>query len=288
MNAFALHCFGSSSGFARIETFRQQQLCSSDHSESDQCPWNSWWIIWSLTSLFREEVEVPPYHSVLQRLQLSLDCLTFFINSQVIQLPWQQFPTDTRIRYHLESWRVLLAASVFSFERGCTIIFRREPGFRCHISALISVLFVFWPVFRAQHSFIITSEQSEQLSRASGQGYQRYISAYHAFLWVDFNRPFHFVRFQEGFCSVLFFCGSLMRLHTMSFKWRYYPHDWHWNAANTLNNAGALLISTVSICRNVSFHLYFLRAWRAPSLLTYYILGHRLARKGKSFFHLYS
>lgn len=170
MNAFALHCFGSSgSSFARIETFRQQQLCSSDHSESDQCPWNSWWIVWSLTSLFREEVEVPPYHSVLQRLQLSVDCLTVFINSQVIQLPWQQFPTDTRIRYHLESLRVLLAASVFSFEWGGAIIFRSEPGFSCHISVLVSILFVICPVFRTRHPFIVTSEQSEQRSRASGQ-----------------------------------------------------------------------------------------------------------------------
>lgn len=48
-------------------------------------------------SSFREEVEVPlPYQSVLQRLQLPLDCLTFFINSQVILFPWQQFPADTK------------------------------------------------------------------------------------------------------------------------------------------------------------------------------------------------
>lgn len=47
-------------------------------------------------SLFREEVELPPYQSVLQRLQLPPDCLTFFINSQVIQFPWQQFPADTK------------------------------------------------------------------------------------------------------------------------------------------------------------------------------------------------
>lgn len=73
-------------------------------------------------------VEVPPYHSVLQCLQLPLDCLTFFINSQVIQLPWQRFPADTRIRYHLESLRVLFAASVFSFQRGLAVTCRRETG----------------------------------------------------------------------------------------------------------------------------------------------------------------
>lgn len=67
---------------------------------------HGWWIVWFPTSLFREKVEVPPYHSVLQRLQHPLDCLTSFINSQVIQLPWQQFPADTRIRYHLESLSV--------------------------------------------------------------------------------------------------------------------------------------------------------------------------------------
>lgn len=113
MNAFALRYFYSGS-FAPIETFRQH-LCSADHSESDQYPWNNGWIVWFTTSLLREKAEVPPDQSVLQRLQLSLDCLTFFINSQVIPLPWQQFPADTRIRNHLESLRVLFAVSVFSF-----------------------------------------------------------------------------------------------------------------------------------------------------------------------------
>lgn len=47
------------------------------------------------------------------RLRLPLDCLTFFINSQVIQLPWQQFPADTHTHNsgaNLESLRVPLAS----------------------------------------------------------------------------------------------------------------------------------------------------------------------------------
>lgn len=78
------------------DRFRQQWQSTPDPSESHQHPWNSCWVVRLPTSLLREEVEVPPYQSVLQRLQLPLDCLTFFINSQVILFPWQQFPADTK------------------------------------------------------------------------------------------------------------------------------------------------------------------------------------------------
>ena len=89
---FALHCFCRGSR-AWIETFTQRR-------------WLQW--IWpvSMEELMdcqvshilvqRRAVEVPPYQSLLQRLQLPLDCLTFFINSQVILFPWQQFPADTK------------------------------------------------------------------------------------------------------------------------------------------------------------------------------------------------
>ena len=87
-----LHC----RSHAQIETFRQQQQSGADPSQSDQQPWKSWWIVRVPTSLFREEVELPPSQNVLRRLQLPLDCLTFFINSQVILFPWQQFPADTK------------------------------------------------------------------------------------------------------------------------------------------------------------------------------------------------
>lgn len=78
-----------------------------------------------------KEVALPPYHSVLQCLQLPLDCLTFFINSQVIQLPWQQFPADTRIRYHLESLRVLFG--VFISERPRRHMQEGNRGFNLQI-----------------------------------------------------------------------------------------------------------------------------------------------------------
>lgn len=100
MNAFALHRFCCAS-HAQIETFRRWRAWGADHSESDRYPWKSWWTVRFPTSSLREEeeeaeVEVPPYQSVPQRLRLPLDCLTFFINSQVILFPWQQFPADTK------------------------------------------------------------------------------------------------------------------------------------------------------------------------------------------------
>lgn len=92
----ALHCFAAAE-FAWIRCiWTATNGRSVDRSESDQWLWKSRWIVRFPTSLLREEVEVPPYQSVLQRLQLPLDCLTFFINSQVIQFPWQQFPADTK------------------------------------------------------------------------------------------------------------------------------------------------------------------------------------------------
>lgn len=97
MNVFALHSSYYSSR-ARMETFRLQRRRGADHSESDRHSRNSWWIVRFPTSSVRgKKVEVLlPYQSVLQRLQLPLDCLTFFINSQVILFPWQQFPADTK------------------------------------------------------------------------------------------------------------------------------------------------------------------------------------------------
>lgn len=92
-----LYITSTAAASLRQRNFRQQQQPrGADHSRSEQYPWNSWWIVRFPTSLFREEVEVPPYQSALQRLQLPLDCLTFFTNSQVIQFPWQQFPADTK------------------------------------------------------------------------------------------------------------------------------------------------------------------------------------------------
>lgn len=60
------------------------------------------------TRVFREEVEALTYQSVLQRLQLPLDCLTFFINSQVFLFPWQQFPADTKNQ--VSPWKLWCAA----------------------------------------------------------------------------------------------------------------------------------------------------------------------------------
>lgn len=88
MNAFALHVFQSS-------RYDKSTDLAAARSESDR-PQNGCWTVRFPTSSFKEEVEVLPYQSVLQRLQLPLDCLTFFINSQVILFPWQQFPADTK------------------------------------------------------------------------------------------------------------------------------------------------------------------------------------------------
>lgn len=105
---------------ARTETFKPQQCCSAGHNESDQGLSIRWWIVRFTHFLVqkvekKKKVEVPlPYQSVLQCLQLPLDCLTFFINSQVILFPWQQFPADTKNQ--LSPWKfksVVGSRSVF-------------------------------------------------------------------------------------------------------------------------------------------------------------------------------
>lgn len=127
-------------------------------------------------SSFREEVEVLlPYQSVLQRLQLPLDCLTFFINSQVILFPWQQFPADTKNQ--VSPWKfksVVGSLSVFicvelhhhfqqKLQFSCqilTFIFIRCPALPCIQVMISSYLLIFTTSDQSVHCWESTAQAS--------------------------------------------------------------------------------------------------------------------------------
>lgn len=85
------HC----SSLPQIEIYWRP--CSTDHHESEWDPYSRRWIACFPTSLFRAAVNMPAYHSVLQRLQLLLDCLTFFIKGISVTLATVSCCHKTRV-----------------------------------------------------------------------------------------------------------------------------------------------------------------------------------------------
>lgn len=108
-----------------------------------------------------------PYQNVLQCLQLPLDCLTFFINSQVILFPWQQFPADTKNQ--LSPWKFKsVAGSLGVF----ICVQKHHRSLEINESSLVRFELLFLsPAIRSWHSSIcsfvfFTCRHSVQCYRA--------------------------------------------------------------------------------------------------------------------------